>query len=162
MKGYESVLFDNLNETTSNLKVQDVQDILGIGSSGQVVTWRPKDKLSSVEYSRMCSVISAYRLLDIIAMLRGANPALRLERRFFELPNKSFCVSAIITISSTLRHLQGMDKLAHWPTILTQFRDVFKKSTTKSTLPPQTLPGPVRLLRLVAMKKMGRWAAIKN
>ena len=152
MKGYESVLFDNLNETSRNMRVQDVQDVLGlgIGSSGQVVTWRPKDKLSAVECSRMCSVISAYRLLDIIAMLRGANPAPRLERRFFELPNKSFRVSSIITIASTLKYLQGMDKLAHWPTILTRFRDVLKKSTRTSTLPPQILPGPVRLMRLIA------------
>jgi hypothetical protein len=49
-----------------------------------------------------------------------------------------------------------MDKLAHWPTILTQFRDVFKKSMTKSTLPPQTLLGPVRLLRLIARNNLSK------
>ncbi len=58
MKGYELVLFDSLsvNETMSK-----VQDFLGIGFSGQtMVTWGPRENISAIDCSRMCSVISAY------------------------------------------------------------------------------------------------------
>jgi hypothetical protein len=44
----------------------------------------------------MCSVISAYRLLDVIALLSGVSPAPSVERRFFQIPNKSFRVRSII------------------------------------------------------------------
>jgi len=101
-------------------------------------------------------VISAYRLLDVIAMLSGAHPAMSVERRFFQVPNKSFRVSSIITLRSTLKYLQGMDKLANWPSMLTQFRDVLNTSKRTFQLPPQTLPTPFRLLRLIARNNTSR------
>jgi hypothetical protein len=43
-----------------------------------------------------------------------------------------------------------LDKLANWPLIVTQFRELLNKSKKTFQLPPQTLPTPFRLLRLIA------------
>jgi len=91
MKGYESTLFDSSRGGESTTTVQN---ILGIGTSGQMVPWRPMSALTSIDSSKICSVISAYRLLDVVAMLNGAHLAPSVPRRYFETPNKSFRVSA--------------------------------------------------------------------
>ena len=93
MRGYESTLFNQLgdNELTVN-----VQSGLGIGISGDMVPWRPKANLSSIECSRVCSVISAYRLLDVVAMLGGAQAAPSIKRCHMEVSNASFRVRGIL------------------------------------------------------------------
>jgi hypothetical protein len=148
MQGYESTLFDCLgaswNETTINL-----QNVLGVGTSKEIVPWRPKNDLNSIDCSRLCSVISAYRLLDVAAMLDGAPSAPSVDRHFFKVPNASFRVSNIIFQSSNLNCLQGMDKMADWPAALTQFRNVLDKSTKPVHPPSLDLSTPFRLLRLI-------------
>jgi hypothetical protein len=93
MKGYESMLFNCGNEST-NESMTTVQNILGIRTSGQMVSWKPMSTLTSTDSCKVCSIISIYRLLDVLAMLNGAHLAHSVPRRYFETPNKSFCVSA--------------------------------------------------------------------
>ena len=97
-------------------------------------------------------MISAYRLLDVVAMLGGAHPAPRVERSSFQVPKTSFRVSANNNDTpSLLNYLQGMDKLANWPAVLGHFQKTLvksKKTTFAST--PQGRSAPFRLLRLIA------------
>ena len=91
VKNYESNLLSarTLSEVT-------IQRGLGIGIGGEVTSWHPSANLAPVECSKICSVISAYRLLDVVAMLSGAPCAPPVERRFFEVPNTSFRVGATL------------------------------------------------------------------
>lgn len=98
MKGYESALFESL---TGSDKTIGVQNVLGIGSGTDVVSWKPRKDMNSSESKKVCSVISAYRLLDVVAMLSGAQPAPGVERQFYQLPNTSFRVSIISILSSS-------------------------------------------------------------
>jgi hypothetical protein len=100
LKGYETTIFKTLSvdELTTTY-----QKLLGVGTDNQVVLWRPKSNLSNIDCSRICSVISAYRLLDVVAMLKDVHPAPTVERQFYEVPNTSFRVSTFILNSSTLK-----------------------------------------------------------
>jgi hypothetical protein len=83
LQHFEAHVF-NATQTTGR-----VQRSLGIESDSdeQVIAWRPQAQLHSTECTRVCSVISAYRLLDIVAMLGGASPASSVDRSWFEIPN---------------------------------------------------------------------------
>ena len=90
MMGYESTLFSRLGV---NEVLYKVLSSLGIGSSTEMVPWHPNAPISSTESSRLCSVISAYRLLDVVAMLGGGDPAASVQRIPIDVPGGSFCVS---------------------------------------------------------------------
>lgn len=107
--------------------------------------------LNSTEYSRVCSVICAYRLVDVLAML-GGNHAANVERGFFQVAPAKFRVSLFRSISHCLTSLQGIDKLASWPNVLFNFRNILSKATKRvSLLPePQDRSAAYRLLRLIA------------
>lgn len=92
MKGFESTIFDT--STRRNESTTTAQNLLGIGSSGQMVAWNPSKTLAGTDSGKMCSVISAYRLLDVVAMLNGAHRAPSVHRRYFDPPSNSFRVSA--------------------------------------------------------------------
>jgi hypothetical protein len=145
--GYESALF---NQSSGNEITVKIQSGLGIGKSGEVIPWRRKANINSIDCSRICSVISAYRLLDVVAITSGAELAPIVERCFFNVPNTSFRVSAVILTSSPLKCIQGMDKLANWPAVLEQFRTTVTKSKKTVQLTPQDKYGPFNLLRLIA------------
>jgi hypothetical protein len=125
LKGYESILF---NPLSPNELIYKVQSGLGIGMKEEVVPWQRRINVNSTDCSRVCSVIGAYRLLDVVAMLDGAHPAPSIERCFYQIPSSSFRVSASIHTSSCLKRLQGMDKLENWPKVLDQFRTTLEKS----------------------------------
>jgi hypothetical protein len=146
MKGYESTLF---NQPSNNDLTVKVQSGLSIGS-GDVVPWRLKTNLSSIECSRVCSVISAYCLLDVVAMLDGAHPARSVKQYFCQVQNTSFCVSANVPTSSLLKHLQGMEKMANWSAVMKQFRAMLTRSKKTAEVTLQDWYGPFRLLRLIA------------
>jgi hypothetical protein len=150
LKGYESILF---NPLSPNELIYKVQSGLGIGMKEEVVPWQRRTNVNSTDCSRVCSVIGAYRLLDVVAMLDGAHPAPSIERCFYQIPSSSFRVSASIHTSSCLKRLQGMDKLENWPKVLDQFRTTLeksKKTTQFMSNPTQDRCGPLRLLRLIA------------
>jgi hypothetical protein len=93
MTNYESTLFHkhSINELTSK-----VQSRLGItiGDGLQVVPRsQSSSKLSSIEMSKICSIISAYRLLDVVAMLDGVHPAPSVGQSFMNVSNSEFRVS---------------------------------------------------------------------
>jgi hypothetical protein len=96
MKIYESFLFNGhcVNESTG--KIKSVLGIgIGIGNEEQRLTsWRPSNKLAAVDCTRICSVIGAYRLLDVVAMLDGFQPARRVERMYMSVSNTTFRVSS--------------------------------------------------------------------
>jgi hypothetical protein len=94
LKGYESTIFNSLSGNRSDA-TSKVQRILDIRTSGEVIPWRPRGNLNAVDCSRLCSVISAYRLLDVVRMLSGAHHASSMERRSFKIPNSSFRVSSV-------------------------------------------------------------------
>ncbi len=104
MKGYESALFESLSGSD---KATGMQNFLGIRSGAQVVPWQPRKNANSSESRKVCLVISAYRLLDVVAMLSGAQPAPCVERQFYQLPNTSFRVSIISILSSLPKILAG-------------------------------------------------------
>jgi len=93
MKGYESTLFSRLNGNELTFKILSS---LGVGSSTEVDPWNPQANIRSVETSRLCSVISAYRLLDVVAMLSGGDPAGRVERTSIQGSIGNFRVSNTI------------------------------------------------------------------
>jgi hypothetical protein len=157
--GYESALF---NQSSPNEMTIKIQSGLGIGKSGEVIPWRHKANLNSIECSRICSVISAYRLLDVVAMLSGAELAPIVERCFFNVPNTSFRVSVFILTSSSIEWVQGMDKLAHWPVVLEQFWTTITKLKKTVQLTPQDKYDPFNLLRLIARNNTSKiYTAIK-
>lgn len=92
MKNYESMLFhhQSINKSTSR-----IQNSLGIdlGHRLQLVPWSPLTKINSHEMSKICSIISAYRLLDVVALLDGVHPAPSVERRFMDVSHSTFRVS---------------------------------------------------------------------
>lgn len=91
MNEYESFHF---RENVLNEVANKVKSGLGIGKNNmQVTTWCPTNRPSSIEASRICSVISAYRLLDIVAMLDGVRAAPSVERRFINISSDTFQVS---------------------------------------------------------------------
>jgi hypothetical protein len=91
MTNYESTLFEG---PSHNETIYKVRKSLGIGGNEQALTaWHPSHQLNTLDYSRMCSVISAYRLWDVMAMLDGSLPAPRIERQFFDIENIKFRVS---------------------------------------------------------------------
>ena len=141
LKGYETTIFDTLTGSRSDLTVK-VRNILGIGSSTEMVPWQSRGHLTSIESSRVCLVISAYRLLDVVAILSGAHAAPTVGRRFFQLPNASFRVGISITdlFHLSCQCLQGMDKLANWPQVLGQFRDTLKNPRRRCRFLLKTCP----------------------
>jgi hypothetical protein len=94
MKNYESMLFHHhsINESTSR-----IQSSLGIdlGHHLQLVPWSPSQKINSLEMSKIGSIISAYRLLDVVALLDGVHPAPSVERQFIDVSHSTFCVSLV-------------------------------------------------------------------
>jgi hypothetical protein len=92
MQGYDSTLFNRLSGSGSEMTM-NVQNVLGVGTSDQMVPWQPRTDLTATESARVCSVICAYRLWDVVAMLGGADSAPSVDRRFYEIPNTSFRVS---------------------------------------------------------------------
>ena len=95
MNHYELSLFNS--KTLSELTCK-VQSSLGISSTGssqdlQVACWAPTNKVNSMDLSRLCSVISAYRLFDVIAMLEGGHRAPTVDRHFVEISSSAFRVS---------------------------------------------------------------------
>ncbi len=83
-------------------------------------------------------------------MLSGAELAPIVERCFFNVPNTSFRVSVFILTSSSLKWVQGTDKLAHWPVVLEQFWTTIIKLKKMVQLTPQDKYDPFNLLRLIA------------
>ena len=161
MKGFECTLFDI---SRRNERSTTVQNCLGIGSSGPLVTWQPTSALTTNDSGKVCSVISAYRLLDVVAMLNGAQRAPSVPRRYFEPPNKSFRVKSKFHKHeiSFLKPLQGLDKLANWPKILLDFRKMLKRSDRPVDVAPPDLPTPFRLLRqIVGNDSTQRYTAIE-
>jgi hypothetical protein len=154
LKGYETALFNHFSKNEVTFKVQSS---LGIGNSGEVVPWQRQSNLNSNDCSRVCSVVGAYRLLDVMAMLNDAHPAPSVERCSFEVP-QTFHVSAYISTSSHLNCLQGMDKMANWPEVLEQFRTTIAKSkkTALFCSMPQDRRGPFSLLRLISRNHTSR------
>jgi hypothetical protein len=151
--GYESRLFNQLSRSELTFRLQSY---LGIGSSEAgsseaVIPWKLNSNLSPNKCSKVGSIISAYHLVDVLAMLGGADRARTVDRRSFQVPD-NFRVSASINISSPLKRLQGMDKLANWPAALRQFQTTIANSgksvQISSTL--QGLSASSRLLRLIA------------
>ena len=71
MKNYESTLL-----SAKNLSEVAIRRGLGIGIGGELTSWHPGPaNLAPIECSKVCSVISAYRLLDVVAMLGGVHGA---------------------------------------------------------------------------------------
>jgi hypothetical protein len=107
MKNYESMLFhhQSINESISR-----IQSSLGIdlGHRLHLASWSPSKKINSLEMSKICSTISAYRLLDVVALLDGVDPAPSVERRFIDVSHSTFrvCVSILKTLCS-LKLLAG-------------------------------------------------------
>jgi hypothetical protein len=106
----------------------------------------------------VCSVISAYRLLDVITMLDGALSASSVEGCSLQVQNTNFRVSTNIHTSTALKCLQGMDKMAHWPTVLEDFWKTIDKSTRTFQLPSATQAHltPFHLLLLIACNNTSR------
>jgi hypothetical protein len=101
VKNYESTLL-----SARNLSEVAIRRGLGIGIGGELTSWHPGPaNLAPIECSKVCSVISAYRLLDVVAMLGGVHGARAVERCFFEIPNSSFRVGAT---SYTFYHLKNL------------------------------------------------------
>ena len=78
-----------------------LQNNLGISfpsTSFQVVLSRGHPSLNTTEWSRVCSVISAYRLLDVVAIVDGANQAASVERSSMANMSASLRVSVTIYI----------------------------------------------------------------
>jgi hypothetical protein len=48
-----------------------------------------------------------------------------------------------------LKYFQGLDKLANWPKVLVEFRDMLKMSQRTVEVAPPHLSTPFRLLRLI-------------
>ena len=88
MKRYESSLFNNY---VGNELTHKVLNSLGISADGEAVPWQ--GNASSIETSRLCSVISVYRLLDVIAMSGGGASAPTVERSPILVVKGTFCVS---------------------------------------------------------------------
>ena len=86
---YELSLFSKSN---ANELLSKVLNSLGVGvASSQIISgWHGNS--SSIDTSRACSVICAYRLLDVIALLGGGDPAPVVERSPFMAPIGSFRV----------------------------------------------------------------------
>ena len=79
-----------------------MQESLGISFRlGHSPQFSPK-KLSNPEWSKLTSVISAYRLLDIVAMVNGADQAPRVERQSLLLDPATFRVSDKICLECFL------------------------------------------------------------
>ena len=74
-----------------------VQNVLGISPTGQLVPWQPRSLLGNADSTKICSVISAYRLLDVMAMLNGALPAPSVPRQYFEVQNKRVNALSLFT-----------------------------------------------------------------
>jgi hypothetical protein len=104
MEKYESALLESLSNSN---KTSRVQNVLGIGTGAHMVPWQPKADVNSSDSKKVCSVISAYRLLDVVAMLGGVQPAPGVERQFFQVPNTSFRVSIIAILPSLPEILAG-------------------------------------------------------
>jgi hypothetical protein len=104
MKNYESMLFHHpsINESTSR-----IQSSLGI-DLGHRLHLASSKKINSLEMSKICSTISAYRLLDVVALLDGVHPAPSVERQFIDVSHSTFrvCVSILKTLCS-LKLLAG-------------------------------------------------------
>jgi len=83
MKGYESALFESL---TGSDKSIGVQNVLGIRSGMDVVSWKLRKNMNSSELKKVCLVISAYCLLDVVAMLSGAT----VVRSLLQVWNSNF------------------------------------------------------------------------
>jgi hypothetical protein len=91
MRNYEAILFNGLSR---NDLISKVQRSLGIGGNELPLTsWQPSNKVHPIECSKVCSVISAYRLWDVMAMLDGSQPAPTIERCFLEVSYATFRVS---------------------------------------------------------------------
>ena len=75
-----------------------LQNHLGIdftsSDATNVIPWRDS-AASASEWSRVCSVISAYRLRDVVAMLEGADLAEKVEQCSLEHINLNFRVREI-------------------------------------------------------------------
>jgi hypothetical protein len=83
MNGYESRIFKNFgaDELTNSF-----QRLLGVGTHTDLVLTRQQGEVPPVESSRICSLISAYRLLDVLAILNGGHSAPLVERQPYEIP----------------------------------------------------------------------------
>ena len=79
MQGYESTLFNTLGGSQSEIMMK-VQSVLGLGTSEEVVPWQPQKNLSSSDCMKLCSVIGTYWLVDIVAMLSGAESVPSVEQ----------------------------------------------------------------------------------
>jgi hypothetical protein len=148
---YEASLF---NRFSSNAVTSRLQSGLGIGSSQDVVPWHPESNQTSQESSRLCSVMSAYRLMDVVSMLGGSLPAPSVDRCHLQIPTSSFRVSTNLPawLLCCLKYMQGMEKLADWPKVLREYRQILSKSkkTAKFSTPPASQSSPFRLLSLIA------------
>src|SRR5258708_2465103 len=113
-------------------------------------------RLSSREATKVCGLVCAYRLLDIIAMLGDFTPnALHLERRLLRVGKMIYVRIPYIFLLLSENLPQGMDKLGDWPAVVKNFRTIMQRLKTDATaeLPDARSPTPVRLLHLIARNK---------
>lgn len=92
LNAYERSLF---NRVTTDRGLAGLRNNLGInfGSSeeSRLVPWS-NPPTNAAEWNKVCSVICAYRLRDVVAMLDGADSAENIEQRSLDHVNVNFRV----------------------------------------------------------------------
>ena len=161
LQQYESQLFSLSACTTSIMEMQRLLG-LGIGSDEhKIIAHIPNlMALSNSHWSRLCELVCAYRLADVIALLGGCKPN---ETSF---PQRAMCPSRQLyvrcfgiqfhsTINFNLK--QGMAKLEHWPTLLTNFHMLMQKVAVPVENPFGSTSGSSTLWLLSLISK-NEWA----
>jgi len=96
LRQYESILFKEISPNYQILKLRTALGISSTSPSSQSVSQKSSPSINSFEWSRMCALLSAYRLLDIVAMQSGANHAPFVDRHALEVANSQFRVSLLL------------------------------------------------------------------
>jgi hypothetical protein len=116
--------------------------------------------LSSSHWSRLCGLVCAYRLADIIALLGGCKPNETAFPPRAMCPDRQLYVRCFdIQFHSTLKFnlKQGMSKLQHWPTLLMNFHMLMQKVAVPVQNPSCNTSGS-STLRLLSLISKNEWA----
>ncbi len=149
-----------------------MQDILGVqvevvvGAASVVHAVPQRRNLSIGQNVRLCSLLSAYRLLDVLAMVKGSPRAQIVAQQTIYPIEKSLYASPLFTsFAVSLKFSQGMNKLANWPDLLFDFRKCFEKSAVTSTISdnPSMESAPLRLLRMIShTRATAKYASVES
>jgi len=120
---------------------------LGIGNSGQMVPWRSRQNVTTLEGSRVCSVISAYRLLMLSLCCNDARTcSSRGETILFSFPKSKLpfvvqCYQLFTLMGSAV--CREWTKWRNWPQVLQGIQGCPQESPRRqSRFPPEDLSTP--------------------